>query len=213
MPGAECLKVRNANPQLSDRLTSTPYDPHYLHQSIWAAERILSQPPEEHTDIGSQVMFVAMLAVSIPVAFVDVRPLRLNTSKLRSIAGDIVSLPFADQSVISLSCLHVVEHIGLGRYGDELNPSGTREGLLELQRVLAPRGNLFLSLPVGDPVVYFNAHRVHDAAEVVLLLEELELREFVLIDDEGTVRQSAKLSDARGLRYGCGLFWFRRPAA
>src|SRR5205807_5995192 len=77
-------------------------------------------------------------------------PLSLHDA-LPILEGDILALPFRDQSVVSLSCLHVVEHVGLGRYGDGLNPEGTQQALAELQRVLAVEGNLFLSLPVGRP--------------------------------------------------------------
>ena len=60
----------------------------------------------------------------------------------------------------------MAEHIGLGRYGDPLDPLGTRKAAAELQRVLAPGGQLLFSLPVGRPRVEFNAHRVHDPHEV-----------------------------------------------
>jgi hypothetical protein len=43
---------------------------------------------------------------------------------------------------VSLSGLHVAEHIGLGRYAAPLKPHGTRQACVDSQRVLAPAGNL-----------------------------------------------------------------------
>ena len=42
----------------------------------------------------------------------------------------------------------MLEHIGLGRYGDPIDPQGTEKAATELQRVLAPGGDLYLSLPI-----------------------------------------------------------------
>jgi SAM-dependent methyltransferase len=91
------------------------------------------------------------------VAFLDVRPLDADIEDLEPIAGSVLELPFADRSLPSVSCLHVAEHIGLGRYGDPLDPAGTRKAIAELQRVTAPGGQLLFSLPVGRQRLCFNA--------------------------------------------------------
>src|SRR2546430_12288402 len=49
--------------------------------------------------------------------------------------------PFGDLELSSVSCLHVAEHIGLGRYGDAIDPLGTRKAIGELARVLAVDGD------------------------------------------------------------------------
>jgi predicted SAM-dependent methyltransferase len=65
-------------------------------------------------------------------------------------------------SIESLSCLHVLEHVGLGRYGDTLDASGDRKAAAELMRVLAPSGRLLMVLPMNEnPCVHFNAHRFY----------------------------------------------------
>ncbi|MEZ4835030.1 MAG: DUF268 domain-containing protein [Caldilineaceae bacterium] len=149
LPGAESLAVKDAYPVLLERTPITPFDPHYLYQAVWATERIVSATQSRHIDVGSDIRFAAMLASHMPVTFVDIRPLQVDVPGFSSMAGSLFGLPFADGGVESVSCLHVIEHVGLGRYGDPLDPGGTRRACAELQRVVAPGGNLFLSTPVG----------------------------------------------------------------
>ena len=210
LPGAEPLDLRNSHPCVLDQVETTPYDPHYFHQSVWATERIVELAPDEHVDVGSEVNYVGMISAIVPVAFVDIRPLPVQLPRLRSIVGDLLGLPFPDRSVESLSCLHVAEHVGLGRYGDELTPAGTRLACAELARVLAPGGNLFFSVPVGVPRVCFNAHRVHTPVQILAYFAELELQEFSVVDDQYELVSNADVEAAADLSYGCGLFWFRR---
>lgn len=212
-PGAETLSLRDAYPQLLDSIPTTPYDPHYFHQAVWATKKILRAGPELHVDVGSDVNFVGMLTASVPVTFVDIRPLPIEVENFRSIPGDLVGgLPFDDSSVASLSCLHVAEHVGLGRYGDDIAVDGTQRACAELARVLAPSASLYFSLPVGRPRVCFNAHRIHAPRQILSYFDGLKLAEFSVVDDAYRLVPNASLDDAAELDYGCGLFWFRRGA-
>jgi len=91
-----------------------------------------------------------MLTAFTNVTFIDIRPLEAKLDRLECIKGNILSMPFEDKSLRSLSCLCVAEHIGLGRYGDSLDPMGTKKAIKELSRVLAVNGNLYFSVPVAD---------------------------------------------------------------
>lgn len=147
-------------PCIGDDTGQTPIEPIYFYQDAWAFERIVQRKPEAHVDVGSHHKFVAFLSKVVPVTMVDIRPLSLPLESLQFRQGSIVDLPFADRSVLSLSSLCVVEHVGLGRYGDPLDPTGTEKAISELKRVLAPGGDLYLSVPVDDKNrTYFNAHR------------------------------------------------------
>ncbi|QWD21887.1 DUF268 domain-containing protein [Polynucleobacter paneuropaeus] len=208
-PGAK-ISVADLQPCLGDWTISTPFDPHYFYQGAWAARKLKQTSPIKHIDIASSVLMISVLSGFIDTVFVDYRPLKANLQGLNSIPGDILSLPFSDASINSLSCLHVIEHIGLGRYGDPLDPMGSAKGAAELQRVLEKGGNLLVSLPIGRERICFNAHRVHSPASVLRLFSPLQIVDFSFVDDEGNFHENAQLDQAKLLEYGCGLFHFQK---
>jgi len=155
--------------------------------------------------------FVAHLLPFCEVTYVDLRPLPVEVPGLRVKQGSLLALPFEDASIPSLSCLHVLEHLGLGRYGDPVDPQGFLRGASELARVLAPGGHLLLGTPVGRERLCFDAHRVFDPATIVSAFADLALTEFSLITDTGDmIHADASFDDARTCTYGCGLFVFQR---
>lgn len=201
-------------PCLSDKTAATPFDRHYVFHTAWAARILARTLPEEHVDISSFVYFVALVSAFIKVKFYDYRPAEMKLSGLQSDAANLLALPFPDMSVPSLSCMHVVEHIGLGRYGDPLDYNGDLKAIGELKRVLAKGGNLLFVVPIGGkPKIMFNAHRIYSHDQVISYFEELELMNFALIpearENGGLIEHATKeMADAQ--TYGCGCFWFRK---
>ncbi|NNM29423.1 MAG: DUF268 domain-containing protein [Akkermansiaceae bacterium] len=186
---------------------------HYFLQDLWAGRRVFEKCPAKHVDVGSRVDgFVAHVATFCPVEYVDIRPLESRIPRLTGIEGSIQDLPFGDHEVISLSSLHVIEHIGLGRYGEPIDPAGWTRALEELQRVLAPGGRLLIGTPCGRPRVVFHAHRIFDPLQIIDAVPELKLIEFSLIRDGDAIEweQDADPAEALFLDYGCGLFLFER---
>jgi len=161
-------------PCLTDKRSHTPVEPVYFLQDTWAARKIFALKPSRHHDIGSSAMTMAILSQWVPVTMVDIRPLDIALEGLSFEKGSILNLPFADNSIESLSSLCVVEHVGLGRYGDEIDVRGSEKALAELKRVLKPGGNLFLSVPVDRQCrVYFNAHRAFTRDYLMQLIDGL----------------------------------------
>lgn len=158
---AEQPEIKDLYPCLGDDTVETVIEPTYFYQDNWAFEKIVNQRPSQHIDVGSHHKFVALLSKVLPVTMVDIRPLSLPLESLQFKQGSILELPFTDESVESLSSLCVVEHIGLGRYGDPIDPKGTEKAIAELCRVIAPGGRLYLSVPVGEKsIIAFNAGRI-----------------------------------------------------
>lgn len=206
------LSWRRLNPQLLDRRGSAgATDDHYFRQDLWAARRIFDAAPVLHVDVGSRIDgFVAHLLTFREVVVMDVRSLKLADSRLTFVRGDVRRLPFASGTVRSISSLHALEHVGLGRYGDEVDPLGTHTAAEEIARVLAPDGLAYVGLPIGRERVEFDAHRVFDPRRVAAMFDPLTVEEFSVIDDCAEFHENAQLDDFVDAYFACGLFVFRR---
>lgn len=211
LPGAEGAAFFDTIPQLHDRTTTTTFDPHYFYVNAWAMRRVARDNPGYHVDVGSHTSFASLLAAVVPVVFLDYRPLRASVPGLTCLSGSVLDLPFRTASLASVSCLHVAEHIGLGRYGDRLDPDGTRKAARELTRVVAPGGSLYFAVPVGRPRVCFNAHRIHTASAIRGYFSDLVLAAYGGVDDTGAFHPELPVDALDRCDYGCGLFWFRKP--
>jgi SAM-dependent methyltransferase len=201
------LKALWIRPCLTDCTAETPIEPVYFMQDTWFAGRIASRRPERHVDVGSSAKTMALVAQFIPVTMVDIRPVPLTVPGFSFVCGSITALPFADNSINSLSSLCVIEHIGLGRYGDPLDAAGSEEAISELRRVLAPGGNLYLSVPVdAECRVYFNAHRAFTRDYLLGLCSGLVLENEQFLYGLDVV---SGYDAARG--FGTGMFHLRKP--
>jgi len=208
--GALPVSWEERAPYFFDATASTGFDRHYVYHTAWAMRRVVKAAPDRHVDISSSLYFVALLSAIMPVEFYDFRPADLHLTNLRCKAADLMRLPFADSAVSSLSCMHVIEHVGLGRYGDPLDPTGDALAAKELSRVLKPGGALLIVVPVGRRRVCFNAHRIYGYADVLELFADLELTEFSLIPDHGSLEEFADGARVRFQDYGCGCFVFKK---
>ncbi len=200
------VRMKDAYPRIHDKTSTTPVGAVYFYQDAWCAGRVFATKPERHYDIGSKAEMVGIISQFVPTTMIDIRPLTLSLPGLSFQKGDILNLPFADRSIASLSSICVLEHIGLGRYGDALDPFGSEKTVRELIRVLAPKGNLFITVPVDAvDLVYFNAHRAFTRATVMELFAELDLVEEKYIYGD---RLEDAYVPAKG--FGTGLYHFRR---
>ncbi|MEZ0314474.1 MAG: DUF268 domain-containing protein [Myxococcota bacterium] len=184
---------------------------HYFHQDLWAARKVKESQVAHHVDVGSRIDgFVAHCSLFTPIDYVDLRPLDGVIPGVRFVQGSVLELPYESGSVMSLSSLHVIEHIGLGRYGDPIDPRGSERALTELGRVLAHGASLYIGCPIGRERVCFNAHRVLAPTRVLETLSDLALVSFSAVDDRGDFVESATPESFVEADYACGLYHLRR---
>jgi hypothetical protein len=190
----------------------------YFLQDLVVAQQVLAANPTIHVDVGSRVDgFVAHVAAVRSIEVIDIRPMRSFHPNIVMHQADLLQLPTRWREYCdSVSCLHALEHVGLGRYGDPVCVDGHRAGLCSLATMLRPGGLLYLALPVGRERVVFNAHRVVDPVVLVALADELGLALMRLswIVSAGGLSESVDmrrdLARLAGGDYALGVFVFRK---
>jgi hypothetical protein len=192
----------------------------YFHQDMLVARRIYEAQPERHIDVGSRFDgFVAHVAVFRKIDVVDIRPMQSAIRNVQFIQADLMQSTRAlAASTDSLSCLHALEHFGLGRYGDPIDPSGHLKGFRSLIEILKANATFYLSFPIGQPIVEFNAHRVFGCQEVLTWpgSELLRFERFDFVDDLGDLHEDVAVDnmhlECSKLIHGCGIYTFTRRA-
>jgi SAM-dependent methyltransferase len=188
---------------------------HYFYQDLLIARRINVNNPNRHVDVGSRIDgFVAHVAAFRTIEVLDIRPLANTIPNVTFKQADLMA-PVQDslhEYCDSLSCLHALEHFGLGRYGDPVHYDGYILGLNNLYRMLTKGGKLYFSVPIGPQRIEFNAHRVFSVSYLLECFDgKYRIDQFSFVDDRGDLHENAPISDGDvqsnfGCVYGCGIF-------
>jgi hypothetical protein len=183
---------------------------HYFWQDLLCAQWIRKENPRKHLDVGSRLDgFISHLLTFRDVQILDVRDLGYEVPGLSTIVYDIQQ-PI-DLKSDSVSSLHSIEHFGLGRYSDRIDPSGHINGLINISKFVEHDGYLYVSFPIGKPRVQFNAQRILDPSFPIHVLENFQLEEFVIIPWKGAPIFGVHPSDVNiEIANQAGLYKFRR---
>lgn len=212
-------QLRFSSPCLHDRSDAGGVaSGHYFHQDLLVARRIYERSPTRHIDVGSRVDgFVAHVATFREIEVFDIRPVESKAAHIKFVQQDIMNArPELAGICDSLSCLHALEHFGLGRYGDEVDADGYKRGFDSLTNMVQSGGILYLSVPVGAERIEFNGQRVFGIRRVHdLFKNRFELLSFSYVDDKGDLNENVPISadDIEcdlDLNYGCGIFELRK---
>ena len=187
---------------------------HYFHQDLLVAQRIFENNPNTHLDIGSRVDgFVAHVASFRKIEVLDIRA---TEAKIENIDFKVADLMKVDNRLLSycdsLSCLHALEHFGLGRYNDPIQFDGYLAGLDSMYKILKKGGIFYLSVPIGKQRVEFNGQRVFSVRYLLRLFQDKYIIDnFSFVDDNGDLNKIVKMNDIDidknfDCHYGCGIF-------
>lgn len=212
-------QVRFSSPCLHDRKdVGGTASGHYFHQDLLVARRIFERSPRRHIDVGSRVDgFVAHVATFREIEVFDIRPIDSKVQNIKFVQKDIMQdSPELHEICDSVSCLHALEHFGLGRYGDPIDADGYKKGFDSLTKMLERGGTLYLSVPIGTERIEFNGERVFSVRRVFDLFQgQFELLSLSYVDDSGALNENVTTSEADlennfNLHYGCGIFELRK---
>ena len=189
---------------------------HYFHQDLLVASYIHNNNPQRHIDVGSRVDgFVAHVASFREIEVMDVRELSsTGHENIVFVKADLMNENKMHKNITdSISCLHAIEHFGLGRYGDPVDPNGYLKGFKNIVHMLKQKGTLYISFPIGkENEVHFNAHRVFHPKDIFNWLEDddsLILKRFDYIDDAGDLKLNIDIKTENiNVSYGCGIYTF-----
>jgi len=188
---------------------------HYFHQDLIIAQSIYKNNPNKHIDVGSRIDgFIAHVASFREIFIADIRDFSSTNKAIHYLQVDLMSELDIDlrECCDSLSCLHALEHFGVGRYGDPISYEGYLSGLENLTKMLQVKGKLYISVPIGEECINFNAHRIFSLGYFLDLLEKnFVLDKFSYVDDNGDLHENINIAekdkkDSFNCEYGCGIF-------
>ena len=209
--------VEASFPCLNDKYDKAgKLDRHYFFQDIYVSRKIYEANPTQHLDVGSRIDgFIAQLSIFRKLEIIDIRPLEIEIQNVSFLQADICNIDFNITPVDSVSCLHTLEHIGLGRYNDPLGTDLWKIALKNIWSLVKPGGVLYLSVPIGKQKIMFNAHRVFNTTTIINEISNANLIDFAFIGDSTSLQiSSTNTKDIYNLtkdfNYGLGIFTFKK---
>ena len=186
---------------------------HYFHMDLFVSQLVFKNNPTKHVDVGSRVDgFVAHVAAFRPIEIFDIRPIESKVDNISFVQADfMVQDPKLANYADSISCLHAIEHFGLGRYNDPIDVNGHKKGLENMYHVLQTGGKFYFATPIGRLRVEFNGHRVFSLQYLLdIFKDKYKIDSFSYVDDKGDLYKNVVLTEERiatnaGCHYGCGI--------
>jgi hypothetical protein len=192
-------------------------NPHYFFQDIWVSEQIAGNKFQNCLDIGSRVDgFVSiLLAMRVNLTLMDIRKPIVNWPRpVGFIKGDVANLNSGQLSEYDcISCLHVIEHIGLGKYGDAIDIEGPRNTAKSLYRAMRSGARLYMSSPVStDTGIVFNGgrHLAVDEFEGMFISAGFSILNRAFVSDRPELVVNPDMSSLGQIKYGCLILELQR---
>jgi len=132
-----------------------------------------------------------LVGLGLKVWTIDVRDYEYKgvSTDLNSIKGDVRKTDFESNFFDVVTAVSTIEHVGLGRYGDQKDNDGDKESVQEIRRILKPNGTLFLTVPFGKRCIT-SSYRVYDKEGLETLLSGFKIikADFFLANDKTWIK-------------------------
>lgn len=153
------------------------------NQKICEIFRSYIEPGNKTADIGcvSGLYPVMQRTCKADVTIVDIRKIELDEDGISSEQMDLSDIvPEEMRERFDLvSSISTVEHAGLGRYGDRIDPAGDFRLVKGIADIIKPGGIFICSVPVGPGCVVYNLNRIYSEFRLNILFKDFELIEKV----------------------------------
>lgn len=190
----------------------------YFLQDFYVARKVLINNPQKHVDIGSRIDgFVTHIASSREIEIFDIRPMTSTIPNIIFKQADLMDSSHLPQNYCdSISCLHALEHFGLGRYGDTIDPDGHIKGFQNITTILKPGGIFYFSVPMGIQRIDFNAHRIFGLPYLMdMVSKDYDILSFAYIDDNCELHTNCSLTKnsiecSFDCNHGCAIYELKK---
>ncbi len=139
--------------------------------------------PAQGADIGCQNGLYPAMMLHQGVQEVTIFEIRDNVQQVPNVIFTNKDLTY-DTSINNMFDLvtsaSTIEHIGLGRYGDPIDPDGDIKMMNSIHRILRPGGHAIISFPYqpnpnGRGMIVWNHHRIYNKFRKDLLFKDFQI--------------------------------------
>lgn len=186
---------------------------HYWFQDIYVATKIVKAARESkafrHVDIGSRLegFITSLISAGVDLTFGDINVPKMPFPNATAKFIDLQKMtPDQFTGIASVSCLHVIEHLGLAKYGDSIDPIGHRRVFTDFSTVLETGTKLYVSSPVSrNPGIVFNGGRHLDPLEMIKDAQSagFYVDEIGFVQDDWNFVTNPTPEQLMGSEYGC----------
>lgn len=140
-------------------------------------------------DLGcsESILPLQLAPLGFNVVGLDMRMYPYQADNFHFVNGDILNLPFKENSFDAVCCISTIEHIGIGFYNDSLSDDKADVAAVkQIKKVLKPNGHLILTVPFGKYLVT-KQQRIYDMdrlSELFLGLTIKDIRYFIKEDSK-----------------------------
>ena len=168
---------------------------HYPETDDWLREALEKYPVDkkELVLIGSEEPYYEgiVIAAGATVTLVEYQSVTSNHPKLKTTTA--ASFEADNKLFDGAVSISSIEHSGLGRYGDLLDPDGDLKTMRTLFNKLKKDSLYYLAVPIGIDQILWNAHRVYGRHRFPLLVAGFEVVDsFGFLDSDFEIDEHAR---------------------